>query len=77
VEDKLLELKEQFCKYYCPNKGEAIESEYGCDGETYCDECGIYLSCNQKHQCNVYVELCDECKIDDYIRFIRDEIGGK
>lgn len=75
MEDKLLALKEQFCNWYCPNKGKVIDSDYGCSGEIYCGECGIYLSCDQKQQCSTYVELCEECKIEDYIKFIRDELN--
>ena len=41
MEDKLLELKEQFCKWYCPKKDE---------------------------------ELCFDCQLEEYIRFIRDDI---
>ena len=29
MEDKLLELKEQFCKFYCPNKSTGIEDYDG------------------------------------------------
>jgi len=53
MEDKLLELKEQFCKLYCLNKI-GIEDWDG------------YLLDKQ------YV--CHLCQINDYIKFIRDEI---
>ena len=32
MEDKLLERKEQFCNFYCSNKGKSIDSGFGCSG---------------------------------------------
>jgi len=71
MEDKLLELKEQFCKFYCPNK-DGVISQYGCDGETKCGDCGEVTYCEQST--NEYIDLCDECKVKDFIIFIRDEL---
>jgi len=70
MEDKLLELKQQFCNYYCPNKGKAID--YECFGIVECNECDETIECDKVQE--IYVDLCDECKIGEYIRFIRDEI---
>ena len=73
MEGKLLSLKEQFCNYYCQNKSKSIDSGFGCSGEIHCGECGEYISCDQQ-QFGTFVELCDECKIQDFIKFIRDEL---
>jgi len=73
MENKLLSLKEQFCKFYCPNKDKVIE--YECSGIVECNECEEEIECDKVQQ--IYVDLCDECKINDWIVFIRDEIGGK
>jgi len=54
MEDKLLELKEQFCKFYCLNKITGIEDYDG------------YLLDKQF--------VCKICQIQEYIKFIRDEI---
>jgi len=73
MEDKLLSLKEQFCNYYCPNKGKVID--YRCSGTVECVEC---VECENTIECNqiqeIYVDFCEECKISDYIIFIRDEL---
>lgn len=66
MEDKLLELKEQFCKWYCLNKQKENNS------------------CNQKCEHCSTTEMiichgleCEICMVSDYIRFIRDDLGGK
>jgi len=70
MEDKLLELKEQFCKFYCPNKEEVINPNENCDKKIKCN-CGEITMCEQS---NGFIELCDECRIEDFIKFARDEI---
>lgn len=72
MENKLLELKEQFCKWYCPNKDEVINYHENCNKEIKCGECGETTTCEQS---NAYIELCDECQLEEYIRFIRDELN--
>jgi len=54
IENNLLELKEQFCNFYCPNK-----NEFDYRNEFICE--------------SVY-DPCDYCMIDEYIKFIRDEL---
>jgi hypothetical protein len=56
MEDKLLELKEQFCNWYCPNIDEEIYTSSSLNGEIWTEL------------------LCEYCKIEDYIKFIRDEL---
>jgi len=65
MEDKLLELKEQFCKWYCNFK---INGNY--TDHVHCCECNkdIYYEMQ---------EMCEICKVSNYIKFIRDELGGK
>jgi len=70
MEDKLLTLKQQFCNYYCPNKGKVID--YKCSGIVECNECGESIECDKVQE--IYVDLCYQCKIPDYIVFIRDEL---
>jgi len=70
MEDKLLELKEQFCNYYCPNKN--ITIDYECSGIVECNECQEIIECDKVQE--IYVDLCYQCKISDYIVFIRDEL---
>ena len=70
MEDKLLFLKEQFCNYYCPSKIKVID--YKCSGVVECNECNEEIECNKVQE--IYVDLCEECKIQDYIIFIRDEL---
>jgi len=72
LEDKLLTLKEQFCNWYCPNKDSVINPNENCYKDIECDECGSHTTCEQS---NGYIELCDECKIEEFIIFIRDELG--
>jgi len=71
MEDKLLSLKEQFCKWYCPNKGSIINPTENCNKEIKCDDCGETTICEQS---NGYIELCDECQIQNFIIFARDEL---
>jgi len=70
IEDKLLFLKEQFCNYYCPSKGRVID--YECSGIVECNECEETIECDKVQE--IYVDLCNECRINDYVRFIRDEL---
>jgi hypothetical protein len=70
LDDKLLELKEQFCRWYCPNRGEEIS--YECSGIVECKECNEEIECNAVQE--IYVNLCSECQVLEYIRFIRDEL---
>ena len=66
-EDKLLELKEQFCKWYCPMKQKENEP---CVYEN-CGECtGIEMAI-------CHGQICEICQVQDYLKFIRDELGGK
>lgn len=53
MEDKLKELKEQFCKFYC---------KYSNDKYIRDEEYGYYF-----YPCEYY-------QVDEYIRFIRDDI---
>lgn len=71
MEEKLLELKEQFCKWYCHNKGKTID--YNCSGIVECNECDEIIECDKVQE--IYVDLCYECQIDEYIRHIRDELN--
>jgi len=71
MEDKLLSPKEQFCKWYCPNKDAVYNSNENCDRAIKCDDCGEITICEQS---NGYIELCNECKVEDFIVFIRDEL---
>jgi len=70
MDDKLLSLKEQFCNYYCPSKSKIID--YRCSGTIECVECENTIECNQIQE--IYFDFCEECKISDYIVFIRDEL---
>ena len=70
MENKLLSLKEQFCNWYCPNKGNVEDCR--CSGTIECVECENTIECNQIQE--IYVNFCEECKISDYIAFIRDEL---
>jgi hypothetical protein len=70
MEYKLLELREQFCKWYCPNKDKIID--YECSGIVGCEECNEETECPTTHE--IYVDLCDECQIEDFIQFARDEL---
>ena len=74
MEDKLLELKQQFCSWHCPNKGVVYNPHENCDKEIKCDKCGERTTCEQD---NNPIELCGECQIQEYILFIRDELGGR
>lgn len=70
MEDKLLELKIQFCKWYCKNKDKIID--YECSGIVTCDDCNEETECPTVQE--IYVDLCDECQIEDFIIFARDEL---
>ena len=70
MEEKLLSLKEQFCNYYCPSKSKVID--YECSGIVECNECNEEIECDKVQE--IYVDLCEECKIQDYIIFIREEL---
>lgn len=71
MEDKLLELKEQFCKWYCPNGDKVTDLNDNCNHQVWCEECDTYITCKQS---NKYIGLCEVCQISEYIRFIRDEL---
>lgn len=71
MEEKLLELKKQFCKWYCPNKGRVID--YECSGIVERNECEETIECDKVQE--IYVDLCEECKIEEYICHIRDELS--
>ena len=68
MEDKLLSLKEQFCRFYCPNKDKDLTL---CSGWVECKECNELIECNEELP---YIDFCLECKIDEFIRFVRDEL---
>lgn len=70
MEDKLLELKIQFCKWYCKNKDKIID--YECSGIVTCDDCNEETECPTVQE--IYVDLRDECQIEDFIIFARDEL---
>jgi len=70
MENKLLYLKEQFCSYYCLNKNKIID--YKCSGIVECNECNEEIECDKVQE--IYVDLCDDCQITEYITFIRDEL---
>ena len=70
LEDKLLELKESFCKWYCPNKDKTID--LSCSGEPYCHKCDSTIICEEF--VDVEINLCNSCPIDEYIFHIRDEL---
>lgn len=71
MERKLQDLKEEFCKWYCPNKDIVINPNENCDKEIYCEECNTYILCEQF---NGFIEPCEQCQIDEYIRYIRDQL---
>lgn len=70
MEQKMMDLKEEFCKWYCDGKEETITGI--CDGDTYCKECETDIYCHGADK--LFVSVCDHCKIGDYIRHIRDEL---
>jgi len=72
MEDKLLELKEQYCKWYCQNRGKILD--YRCTGTVECEECEQIIECNQIQE--IYFDYCKECNALNFIKFIRDELGG-
>lgn len=64
MEDKLLELKDQFCQWYCPNKQKENEPCKTLD----CSECpSTEMIICQGLECEI-------CMISDFIRFVRDEL---
>ena len=73
MEDKLLELKKQFCAWHCINKDVVYNPFEACDGEVYCEECGTEFKCDKQEGSTI--ELCEECQLDNYIRFIRDDLN--
>jgi len=70
MEQKLIDLKEEFCEWYCPNRDETIKME--CSGIVGCNQCDAVISCEEAD--NIFIDLCDYCMVDEYIRFIRDEL---
>jgi hypothetical protein len=68
MEEKLLELKEQFCNWYCPNKEEDL---IFCSRWTECKECNEIIECDEDLP---HIDFCSECKIEDFIIFARDEL---
>ena len=68
TEEKLNKLKRLYCNYKCPNKDKdhiAIE-EY----INICTKCGYERLSN----INVEYDLCDVCQVEEFIRFIRDDL---
>jgi len=64
MEDKLLELKEQFCKWYCPNKQKEDNScKQNCE---YCPSTEMII-CHGLE--------CEICMVSDFIKHIRDELN--
>lgn len=70
MEDKLMELKKQFCAWHCPNKNIVYNPLEACDGKVYCEECDTEIKCEKQE--GSAIELCVECQLEEYIRFIRD-----
>lgn len=64
MERKLNDLKDEFCKYKCFCKDEGMYC-----GETKCKKCTNEEFCDEG-----YVSSCKICKVEDFIKFIRDEI---
>lgn len=66
MENKLLTLKEQFCKWYCPNKQQ--ENKPCKTPNKNCNECpSTELIICQGRECEI-------CMMDNFIKFIRDEL---
>lgn len=69
TEEKLNKLKRLYCNYKCPNKDKdyiTIEENIN-----ICTVCGYegYLS-----DVNVVYDLCEDCQVEEFIRFIRDDL---
>lgn len=63
MENKLLELKEQYCKWYCTIK--LRENEPCKNNCEYCPSIEMIICHGQ---------TCEICQVQNYINFIRDEL---
>lgn len=72
MEDKLNQLKEEYCKWKCKYKYNRYSFSkwypLRCHDEG-CDYCFNLYICNKK-----YLNVCSVCKVNDFVRYIRDEL---
>lgn len=69
IEDKLIELKEQFCKWNCKHKDKEIYL-FCEESSMFCKDCIDYNYCDTTGN----LVLCQNCKINDFIKYIRDDL---
>ncbi len=65
-EDKLKELKEEYCRFNCPVKDGMVEKVS--DEDFYCENCDSYETIDYE----VEIEICSKCQVGEFIRHIRD-----
>lgn len=67
MENKLYELRNNYCRDQCEFKNNDIP--------VLCEELGSCNTCSLNPHCSDgWVEPCSICRVDEYIRFIRDQL---